>query len=191
MSDRKGGWCQTASGRAFWPLDPRAEDVSLEDIAHALSNLCRFNGHCREFYSVAQHCVLVSYRCAQLAEVEAADFDDLLHAQRAGLMHDAAEAYLVDLPRPVKQFLDGYRVAETNVERCIAERFGLTETFAKYAEIVKQADNELLATEARDLMAEPPMMWSPMPAPLPERISVWSPGVARETFLNRARLLSL
>ena len=83
---RKGDWMQTHSGIQFWPLDPRPEDILIEDIAHALSNQCRFAGHCCFHYSVAQHSVLVS---------------ENVPAQDAmwGLLHDAGEAYLVDLPR--------------------------------------------------------------------------------------------
>ena len=60
VSARKGDWMQTYTGRQFWPIDPRANEVHIEDIAHALSMMCRYNGHCRTFYSVAEHSVLVS-----------------------------------------------------------------------------------------------------------------------------------
>src|SRR5579885_2784587 len=86
---RHGDWIQTYCGVAFYPLDPRPEEILIEDIAHALSMLCRFTGHVKRFYSVAQHCVYVSHRC---------DPKDALW----GLLHDAAEAYLNDISRPVK-----------------------------------------------------------------------------------------
>jgi uncharacterized protein len=91
MSTRTGDWIQTYTGKQFWPLSPLPEDIVIEDIAHALSMQCRFGGHVRTFYSVAQHSVHVSL---------------LVEPQYAlwGLLHDAAEAYLVDLPRPIKKF---------------------------------------------------------------------------------------
>lgn len=87
-------WIQTFSGRQFFPLEPRVEDVCIEDIAHGLSNLCRYAGHCECFYSVAQHCLLVS----RVVPRE--------HALR-GLLHDASEAYLIDVPRPIKHSIGG------------------------------------------------------------------------------------
>src|SRR5690242_11754504 len=87
---RRGDWMQTYTGRRFWPLDPRVDDIDIGDIAHHLSLVCRFAGACREFYSVAQHCVGVSYVC---------DPKDALW----GLLHDAAEAYVGDMVRPLKR----------------------------------------------------------------------------------------
>ncbi len=104
-----GNWIQTYSGRQFWPLEPRAEDVAVEDIAHALSLLCRYGGHSSRFYSVAEHCVLVSHKCG-------------LH----GLLHDAAEAYLLDIPRPVKALMPEYKWAEERVIVAIYEALGVT-----------------------------------------------------------------
>jgi hypothetical protein len=102
---RVGDWIQTYSGRQFWPLDPRVEDVHLEDIAHALSNVCRYTGHVREFYSVAEHSVHVSWSCEP---------EDALW----GLLHDASEAYLADMARPVKQNMPVYVAAERLVPWC-------------------------------------------------------------------------
>ena len=79
----------TYTGRQFFPLTPRQEDIDIEDIAHSLSRLCRFNGHCKSFYSVAEH----SYRISYIVPPEFALW---------GLLHDAGEAYLSDLPRPIK-----------------------------------------------------------------------------------------
>src|SRR5579862_5085028 len=87
-------WIQTYTGRKFWPLDPRSWDVCLEDVAHALAVKCRYGGHCRGFYSVAQHSVLVS----QLLAEWKAD----IWTVRWGLLHDANEAYSADVVRPIK-----------------------------------------------------------------------------------------
>lgn len=138
---RRGDWIQTFTGRQFWPIDPRPEDVEIEDIAHALSLLCRFTGHVREFYSVAQHSVLV----ACLVEEQHPDL------ALAALLHDASEAYLVDVPRPIKPFLDGYRIIEQAVSHVIAERFNVNPLHLD-DQVVKGADRVLLRTEQRDLM---------------------------------------
>ena len=170
---RIGDWMQTAHGRLFWPLDPRADEVHVDDIAHALANQCRFAGHCREFYSVAQHSVLVSYEVP---------VEDALW----GLLHDASEAYLVDLPRPVKrasEIGDAYMRAETAVMAAICDRFRLSR---EQPASIKLADDVLLMTEARDLMAPPPTPWRESGVkPLPSPIAAWTPQRARERFLDR------
>lgn len=106
----RGDWIQTYSGRAFYPLAPYPQDVCIEDIAHALSQLCRFGGHCRRFYSVAEHSVLLS-------RVVVPEF------QLWALLHDASEAYLVDVPRPIKKQLPAYVEAERRVMAAICARF--------------------------------------------------------------------
>lgn len=116
--EQDGSWIQTFTGRRFWPLDPRPEDVAIEDIAHALSLLCRYNGHVRRFYSVGEHSLLLCWYLEKL-------YPDDRALQLQALMHDAAEAYLADIPRPVKPLLTGYYAAEARVEQVIQERFGL------------------------------------------------------------------
>jgi hypothetical protein len=166
---RVGDWIQTYSGRQFWPLDPRVEDVHLEDIAHALSNVCRYTGHVREFYSVAEHSVHVSWSCEP---------EDALW----GLLHDASEAYLADMARPVKQNMPVYVAAERLVMRAICERFGLDPVEPPS---VKVADNVLLFTEKRDLMSECVVPWCWSVEPLAYVIEPWSPKEAKRRFLER------
>ena len=105
----------TTFGIRFWPLLPNPADIRIEDIAHALSNQCRFGGHAREFYSVAEHCVRVSQNCRP---------EDALW----GLLHDASEAYLSDVPAPLKELpqFEAYRAAERSLQGTIAVRFGLS-----------------------------------------------------------------
>jgi len=135
-------WIQTFTGKKFYPFDPRPEDVRIEDIAHALSLLCRFTGHVKTFYSVADHSWHVSHRVPQE------------HALW-GLLHDASEAYLNDISRPVKRHesMLAYAAAETRVMQCVAERFGLPPE----PECVREVDRTMLLTERRDLLA--PMEW--------------------------------
>ena len=128
----------TYSGIQFYPLNPRVEDINIVDVAHHLSNICRFTGACREFYSVAQHSIYVSQMC------------DPEHALR-GLLHDATEAYLSDIAGPVKH-ADGfsfYREAEKVLDMAICTKFGLPH---EMHESVKTADKRVFATEVRDLM---------------------------------------
>jgi hypothetical protein len=169
---RFGDWSCTYTGLQFWPLDPRAAEICIEDIAHALSLLCRFGGHCRSFYSVAQHSVLVSWHC---------DEPDALW----GLLHDASEAYLMDLPRPIKHSagLERYREAEQLVMQAACDHFGLPTSMP---ESVERADESLLATEARDLMpAASVARWTLSEHPLVGPIEPWSPERAEKKFLDR------
>ena len=139
----------TFSGGEFYPLDPRPDEILLVDIAHALSNMCRFAGHVREFYSVAEHSVHVSQRAMTLwGPREGQDLAGL-----AGLLHDGSEAYLVDVPRPMKNhaMMKPYREAEAALQDHIYRRFGVTMTPA-LEDVVRDADDEVLATERRDLM---------------------------------------
>ncbi len=173
MPARCGRSMQTASGAPFWPLDPRPEDVSIEDIAHALSFQCRFAGHCRVFYSVAEH----SVRVARVVEGRNAPQRVVL----AALLHDAAEAYLGDMIRPLKPYMDSYRAAEDGVYSAIARRFGIPEEISW---AVRGADGVLLATEARDLMGGAHTKWGLRHKPLAEAIEPWSSRRAKEEFLH-------
>lgn len=173
MTERIGNWIQTFSGGQVWPLDLRPGEIHIVDIAHSLSMQCRFNGHTSEFYSVAEHCCHVH---------------DLLPAplKRAGLLHDASEAYLCDLPRPLKKspgFGTLYQAVERELEATIAARFGFD---FPYASAVHDADARLLATEAAQLMSPLHPAWPDYGAPVGGLIlPCWIPARARTEFLNR------
>ena len=165
---RHGDWMQTASGIAFWPVDPRPEDVRIYDIAHSLSNMCRYGGHCTTFYSVAQHSVLVSRALPP-------------ELKMWGLLHDASEAYVVDVPRPLKPFLTGYREAEDSVMAAIADAFDLCPRTMPSE--VKRIDNAILADEATQIMGPPPRAWTLPEPPLGIKITPVGPEEARQMFL--------
>lgn len=165
-------WINTYTGRQFWPLAPRVVDIDIEDIAHALSLQCRFTGHVHEFYSVAQHCCLVAERVPK---------EDQLWA----LLHDAPEAYLIDLARPVKRApaLQGYRDAEARLMAVIAERFGLV---GDMPASVEDADTRMLMTEAHSLMTMHPQWLVDAPwQRYPDIIDPWTPQIAKARYLNR------
>lgn len=164
-------WIQTYTGRRFNPINPVPEAIVIEDIAHALSMQCRFSGHINQFYSVSQHSVLVSYVC---------DSSEALHA----LLHDASEAYLVDLPRPIKKSgsLDNYLQFEERMERAIAKRFNIPD---KMTPSVRMADDLLLSTEARDLLTPKRDDWQLLTEPLPFKIVPWSQPEAKRIFIRR------
>ena len=174
--ERRGDWMVTASGRKFWPLDPRPEEVFIEDVSHALALQCRFNGSCREFYSVAEHSVRVSLECAP---------EDALW----GLLHDASEAYTGDLIRPLKAQPEmiGFCHVEKALQAVICRRFGLYERMPRS---VSHADDVLLATEARDLMPGGGRDWRLMPEPLEVPIHPWDWRVSEIRFLARFRDLT-
>lgn len=214
MSDatagRKGDWIQTVTGRPFWPLDPRVEELDIRDIAHSLAMQCRFGGHCHRFYSVAEHsvwCALVSLRPAdcymfcknQWAAVKKVkrwfgdgnpkDFIETdIQRALAALMHDAAEAYLVDLPKPVKLSLPDYRVIEGEVEKVIWRRFNLP--LVPHCEI-KRIDTRMLVTEIQHLMTLPPFPWMVEDDPYPLRGETLGcdPADARRSFMEMWKLL--
>jgi 5'-nucleotidase len=174
---RQGKWMQTFTGLAYWPVDPRAEDVCIEDIAHALANICRYGGHCRRFYSVAEHSIHVSRIVPP---------GDAL----AGLLHDAAEAYCADVPRPLKKMLNGYAEIEAVNWRVISTRFGVAE---QLSQSVHDADIAMLFAEQKVLLGPSPRPdWgmglnSPLVADV--GIRCWTPAVAERRFIQRFKEL--
>ncbi len=172
---RQGDWIQSHSNVQFFPMDPRVGDIHLEDIAHALSHLCRFGGHSSHYYSVAQHSVLVSWHCGDYG--------------REGLLHDATEAYLVDVPRPIKRHLNNYMLIEETLARVIGYRFGLD--LAHLPQVVKDADEAALWTEKRDLLGPSPHTWGTPKEPWADRIVAWTADQSKRAFLDRARALGI
>ena len=168
---RKGDWFQTYTGKVFYIMDPRPEDVCIEDIAHALARQCRFNGHVRcDHYSVAQHSVHVS----QLVPEKLG-----LHA----LLHDAAEAYMGDIVMPLKRSLSDTRGIEDRLLSAVTERFDVVGTHEEWLQI-READMRMLVSEVRDLMGGQAFPWDIGAEPVEWTVEPWGAAFAEEVFLK-------
>lgn len=180
LSGAKNSWMGTYTGKRFYPFNPKAEDISIEDIAHALSNSTRFGGHMDQFYSVAQHSYLgVSFMVAHGVESK---------VQKQFLLHDATEAYIGDMVRPMKIYFPEFKHIEDAIWEVIADKFNVDVNFDL---LVKEVDNIMCMWEKRDLLprSEP---WSNMPDISRYdlfKISCHDPSKAKKEFLKEfARL---
>ncbi len=135
--NNKDAWMGTYTGRRFYFYDPKPEDICIEDIAHSLSMQCRFLGHCKYFYSVAQHSIIVSRYV-------------LSNLTLYGLLHDASEAYISDIIRPFKSTLEGYKIVENRIQNVIYRKYGLEPGFGSGN--IKKIDTMLLKDEAEFFM---------------------------------------
>jgi len=176
MNEYDGHWVNTYTGKHFHYLDPQPEEIDIIDIAHSLSLTCRYGGHCKQFYSVGDH----SIRVAEIVP------DEL---KLRALLHDAAEAYLTDLPRPIKYDIPEFRIRENVIQRNIEAKFGIKTSRPPLIpdpdkKLIKQADNVLLATEARDMMHDM-VDWQELPDPLPEMILPMSSMAVENVFMMR------
>jgi hypothetical protein len=170
-------WIETYTGRQFWPLTPSPADVDIVDIAHALSLKCRFAGHCKKFYSVAEHSVIASYWVPKE------------HA-KAALLHDAAEAYLADVSGPIKPHLNEWKEIERDVEKAIATRFDLQ---FPWHQSIKEVDRRLVKAEREQIMRPSGREWRTHTDvdPLPVSVLCLSATYAKRLFNNRARELGI
>jgi len=168
MVERIGGWIQTYTGGKIYPLDARADEIDISDIAHSLSMQCRYNGHCETFYSVAEHCVLLS----RLVDPENAF---------AALMHDASEAYLTDIPRPIKPGLLNYKEIENKLMNVIALKYGFTWPPPLQ---VTEYDMRILNDEREQNMWKSIHEWDDYGEKLGVELKFWSPEKAEQKFIN-------
>lgn len=165
-------WIETYTGKQFWFLNPRPEMFDIEDIAHALSMVCRYAGHVTRFYSVATHCCLI-----------ADQFEHDPQTHLTALMHDAAEAYIGDMPSPLKQQIPAFRSVEALIEEALAETFGLTYPFPNE---LKVADLRITMDERQALKSQSTRLWAEDAlTPLGVTIPDWSPERAKAEFLDR------
>lgn len=166
----------TYTGKKFDFLEIRQEDICIEDVAHALSLICRFNGHTNEFYSVAEHCVRMARSASLPGPVV------------WKLMHDAAEAYIGDMVSPLKygEGMDMFRHQESRIMEVIADKFQLPELTGDMMVDIKEADHIMRVTEQRDLFIG--LSPSPdSPDPLPGIIVPWGARIAEASFMDMAQ----
>ncbi len=176
---RVGEWMHTSLGGRFFPADPRAEDIHISDIANGLALDCRYAGQGRvdRYYSVAEHCTLMAWY--------ARDHDWPPLACLAVLLHDAAEAYLNDLPRAVKQAVSGYKLVEVKIERLIWEHFGVDKAIGQYADRIKVLDCRMVPLEKRAVMRYPqPWAYDDFEPLEGVEVKCWGPVVAKLKFLQ-------
>lgn len=176
-------WIETYTGKRFDFNDIESNEIDIKDIAHSLSLQTRFAGHCKFHYSVAQHSVYVLECVKELTNDK--------NTWLASLLHDASEAYLVDVPRPIKPLLKGYTELEYLVQSKILEKFNI-EYKPKMKEIIKLSDDFMLRTEARELMVSQGENWTfgfeeIWLNPYLEEIyiSQWEPKKAESVFLKK------
>lgn len=177
--NRKGGSIQTHTGTIFYPLDPRIEDIELEDVAHGLSHKARFTGHTRRLYVTAEHSVRVSLHLGACGRS--------LMEQFVGLHHDDTDAYLPDVPTPLKILPEfkWFRDLEHHLQDMCFTKFGCR--IDDYS-VIKNSDIVLLLTEKRDLMPTKNGNWkhkyTQEPIPEPYFIEPWEPTVAKKIYLD-------
>lgn len=174
---RRGGNIQTFTGGRFWPMDPRAEDVVLEDVAHHLSMKARFSGAVEDFLSVAQHSVQLSHVVPGGPAV-----------QYAALHHDDPEYVLPDIPTPVKPYVPGWKAIEDANERAIV--LGAFRVDPDLLRLVKPYDKRIVGDEAAALLRPARVPWTVRPVPLGIEVKSWSPAEAEARYLARHRELA-
>ena len=168
-------WVQTFSGKKFDCCRPDASLVDIEDIAQGLALQTRFNGQISHFYSIAQHSVHVQEHLTELP----------IEAQLQGLLHDAMEAYIGDMVRPIKRVLPTYRHIEEMIWEAICAKFEMSVEVP--AQLI-EADNMMLVTEAKSLCTVDRVSeWNieQTPSPIIRAIDPWSPEISKKRFLAR------
>lgn len=177
---RIGDWMITFTGRRFWPLDPRVDEVSFLDIAHGLSLICRYGGHTRCFYSVAEHCVHLAQWFVGLGDRARA---------RHALLHDGSEAYIGDIIRPLKPQLPQFKAIEDPLQRLIQRAAGL----GAIPKAVHAADSAIIANEAQALFYPEVIERAGWVLPASSlrgvEIAGWMPADAEREWLGAFRLL--
>lgn len=173
-------WMETYTGRKFWPGNPRMEDITVFDIAHALAMKCRYNGHSQRFYSVAEHCVML----AGYARHKGWPVETQLHL----LMHDGSEAYLPDVPRPIKHFFPDLIKMEHRLDAMIRQWCGL---HSAVPPVVKELDSRIIRDERLAIMGPSSNDWkTDALEALGVVVHAVDPSEAERLFLNSFQLIA-
>lgn len=172
-------WLETYTGRKYWAADPRAEDITIFDIAHSLAYKCRYNGHTANYYSVAEHCVTLALLARSLRMP--------VDVQFQMLMHDGSEAYLPDVPRPIKHFFPGLVAMEKLNDRVIREWCGLSHDVPP---VVKEWDSRIIVDERRQVLLPSGHQWvSDSLTPLNVTLACRDPYEAQMHFLSAYQVI--
>jgi len=170
----ENGWIETYTGKQFHILDPKPDEICVQDIAHALAHQCRYNGHTIRHYSVAEHSVLLARYVFKMTSGK--------RLTRSMLLHDAAETYIGDMPRPLKHLVPQFIEIEKSIEQVIAKVF---DVFLEMPEYLKDLDTRILVDERKQCMGKTDNKWgSDTLLPLGITICNWSPEEAEKQFLD-------
>jgi hypothetical protein len=172
---RYGNWMQTYTGRKFYPLDPRPEDIDIMDIAHCLARMCRYSGHTKKFYSVAEHSVLMAEAFPQYAAI--------------AILHDAAEAFFGDLPKPIKVMIPEFKRYENYLLSMIYSKFTNIPFDEITIEQIEQMDLYMLWIEKSSPLlmgGHDEIVWDCLnyynSKPVLETIQAWDPVTAEQKY---------
>lgn len=177
---REKVWCETYTGRRVYPTAMTVDMVDFEDIAHSLAHQCRYNGHTTHFYSVAEHCVHMADYTMDLGRSP----KDALHA----LLHDACEAYIGDIPRPIKCAIPRLKEVENKIDLVIAEVFDLPVYKPDWLE---ELDARIVVDERAQAKLPSNHVWvHDVLEPLGVKIGFWKPADAKHLFVRRYRVLT-
>lgn len=187
---RTGTWVQTYTGRDFWPLAVKPDDIHIMDIAVGESRECRYGKQTLRFYSVAEHSVIVSRLVGVAARAAGLDEATAIALEREGLLHDSDEGYLPDMPRPMKYDpafnFAPFVAAGRAIQAAVFERFGVSSTPASHAAI-DAIDKRLVVDETRQFMRHPERYLKRHPDLKPTGVMIdgLDPDDALITFLAR------
>ena len=187
------GWIETYTGKAFHLLNPQVEEFCMEDVAHALSMICRYNGHAQRHYSVAEHsCLIADAVHKEIRRQSSPHYippftkgGDLhrLRVELSALVHDAAEAYIGDMTRPLKVKMLAFKEVEARIDLKVAEWLGLEYPFAK---IIKEYDSRILHDERKQVMSQSTNMWgTDSLEPIGVEVQFWDNKRAKREFTDR------
>lgn len=176
----RGYWKETYTGAKFFLMDPRADEIVFEDVAHSLAYQCRYTGHCLEWYSVAEHCCLLSDYVRNKLKLGP-------HAQYFMLMHDSSEAYTGDISRPMKYGIPGLKASIAHIERIVLEAFEVPYPEPRW---LKELDARMIVDERAQNMVDSGNDWNHDKfEALGIKLKFWEPVKAKAEFIKRYRRL--
>lgn len=174
LMQSRDGWIELHSGGRFPFKSFTKGDIHIQDLAHALAHVCRYNGHVQKFYSVAEHSVVMMLWAERnLKDITPVELMTIL-------LHDASEAYIGDMTRPLKQMFPEFKALEERIHMAVAERFG---TMYPHPEWLKDLNLRILVDERKQAMGKTENDWGMTSLEgLNVYLSFWSPAEARDQF---------